>query len=79
LNTAEIRSCVLAVVKENAVAQLPENFESVTFQNLEIDSLATLEIIVSSMKKLNIKIPRDQYRHIKSPADLVTFLEKHKT
>lgn len=74
MNKAEISKIVTDVVKTSANSSLPANFETKNFSDLEIDSLNTVEIIVDSMKKTNIKIPREQYRHIKCTQDLVDFL-----
>lgn len=56
---------------------LPENYESMTFHDLGVDSLSVTELSFNLMKQFEIRTMGDEVQGVKTPGELAkVFIEK---
>jgi act minimal PKS acyl carrier protein len=67
-----LASALEAVGVDDAADRLAESQE-ITFEELEIDSLAVIEVVARISTECGIDIPDDELGNFRSPADIVEY------
>ena len=75
--TEEIRTDLADIVNEVAGipaedVQLDKSFTD----DLDVDSLSMVEVVVASEEKVDVKIPDDEVKNLKTVGDAVAFIER---
>ena len=76
--TEEIRAQLAELVNE--VAGVPEEdvqLDKSFVDDLDVDSLAMVEIIVGCVEKFGVTIPDEESKNLKTVGDAVAYIEQH--
>ncbi len=77
-STEEIRSDLAELVNDVAgVAQEDVQLDKSFVDDLDVDSLAMVEIIVGCEEKFGVTIPDEDSKNLKTVGDAVAYIESH--
>jgi acyl carrier protein len=75
--TEEIRAELADIVNE--VTGIPADdvqLDKSFVDDLDVDSLSMVEVVVAAEEKLDVRIPDEEVKNLKTVGDAVTFIEK---
>lgn len=76
--TEEIRTQLADIVNDVAGVPVEEVQLDKSFaDDLDVDSLAMVEIIVECEEKFGVKIPDEESKNLKTVGDAVAYIEQH--
>ena len=76
--TEEIRSQLAELVNEVAGVQVEDvQLDKSFVDDLDVDSLAMVEIIVGCEDKFGVTIPDEESKNLKTVGDAVAYIEQH--
>jgi acyl carrier protein len=77
LSRDEIREGLSDILEEVAGVNPDDVADTKSFtDDLDVDSLAMVEVVVAAEEKFGVKIPDDEVANLKTVGDAVSFIEK---
>jgi len=77
LSRDEIREGMSDILEEVAGVNPDDVADTKSFtDDLDVDSLAMVEVVVAAEEKFGVKIPDDQVANLKTVGDAVSYIEK---
>lgn len=77
LSRDEIREGLSDILEEVAGVNPDDVADDKSFtDDLDVDSLAMVEVVVAAEEKFGVKIPDDQVANLKTVGDAVSYIEK---
>ncbi|GAA2132095.1 acyl carrier protein [Glycomyces algeriensis] len=77
LSRDEIREGMSDILEEVAGVNPDDVADEKSFtDDLDVDSLAMVEVVVAAEEKFGVKIPDDQVANLKTVGDAVSYIEK---
>lgn len=77
LSRDEIRDGMSDILEEVAGVNPDDVADDKSFtDDLDVDSLAMVEVVVAAEEKFGVKIPDDQVANLKTVGDAVSYIEK---
>ncbi|MBO3731397.1 acyl carrier protein [Glycomyces sp. NEAU-S30] len=77
LSRDEIREGLSDILEEVAGVNPDDVADGKSFtDDLDVDSLAMVEVVVAAEEKFGVKIPDDEVANLKTVGDAVSFIEK---
>jgi acyl carrier protein len=77
LSRDEIREGLSDILEEVAGVNPDEVADGKSFtDDLDVDSLAMVEVVVAAEEKFGVKIPDDEVANLKTVGDAVSYIEK---
>jgi len=77
LSRDEIREGLSDILEEVAGVNPDDVADTKSFtDDLDVDSLAMVEVVVAAEEKFGVKIPDDQVANLKTVGDAVSYIEK---
>jgi acyl carrier protein len=77
LSRDEIREGLADILEEVAGVNPDDVADDKSFtEDLDVDSLAMVEVVVAAEEKFGVKIPDDEVANLKTVGDAVSYIEK---
>ncbi|GAB4006531.1 acyl carrier protein [Glycomyces albus] len=77
LSRDEIREGLADILEEVAGVNPDDVADGKSFtEDLDVDSLAMVEVVVAAEEKFGVKIPDDEVANLKTVGDAVSYIEK---